>query len=100
MQLQLLLDFLSEHSAHMMNHPEEAILPDDGRVLPKLQGIIHADPSEMTLIAHELTDRDVCEWLPLRQVAEYRGQRVIRCRKTIFNRGRQTGVKAYNESGG
>lgn len=71
------IDFLSPQSAYMMTHPEEAILPDDGRTLPRLNGIIHADSAEMRLIAAELTTRGVCDWLPLREVACYRGSRVL-----------------------
>eukprot|EP00438_Fugacium_kawagutii_P012906 Skav224010 [mRNA] locus=scaffold2932:91460:93807:+ [translate_table: standard] len=71
------VDFLCEHSAYLMNNPEESILPDDGRTLPKLKGIIHAEPSEMKAIAQELVCRGVCGWIDLENVACYRGERIL-----------------------
>ena len=61
----------------MLLNPQISMLPDDGRKLPKLKGIVHADKNEMDLIADELTSRGVCKWIPLDQVVKYRGEPVL-----------------------
>lgn len=71
------VDYLSARSRYLMEHPLESVLPDDGRILPKLQGVIHAGPEEMKLIAEELVQRGVCGWSRLSNVATYRGQRIL-----------------------
>ena len=71
------VDFVSEHTKRLLNNPEWSILEDDGRKLPKLKGIVHADPHEMQLIADELVERGVCEWTPLKEVVQYRGEYVL-----------------------
>eukprot|EP00438_Fugacium_kawagutii_P023755 Skav215449 [mRNA] locus=scaffold2193:99355:102374:- [translate_table: standard] len=71
------VDYLSTYSRYLLENPHVSVLPDDGRPLPKLTGIIHADANEMKLIAAELTDRGVCGWTRLEDVATYRGQRIL-----------------------
>ena len=53
------VDFLSLHSRDLLFNPNKSILPDDGRDLPRLKGIIHAEPGEIDLIADELVKRTV-----------------------------------------
>ena len=71
------VDFLSPHSRDLLLNPNKSILPDDGRELPKLKGIIHAEPGEIRPIADELVKRGICDWIPLESVVKYRGQHVL-----------------------
>eukprot|EP00435_Cladocopium_sp_Y103_P035097 s361_g9.t1 len=64
------VDFLSPHSRDLMLNPNKSLLVDDGRVLPRLKGIIHAEAGEMDGIADELVKRGICDWIPLDTVAE------------------------------
>ena len=71
------LDYLGPHSRFLLENPKESLLPDVGQELPKLQARIHIDEGEKLEIARELVQRGVCGWLPLSEVAEYRGQKVL-----------------------
>lgn len=69
--------FVTTHTKDLLMNPNKSILPDVGQDLPKLQGRIHGDKSEIKLIAHELVERNVCSWIPYESVVEYRGQKVL-----------------------
>lgn len=71
------IDWVSEHSKHLLLNPQLSLLPDDGRPLPRLEGIVHAEKGEIDGIADELVKRGVCEWVPLDSVIRYRGSPVL-----------------------
>lgn len=71
------VDWVSKHTRFLLENPSLSILPDDGRELPRLRGIIHADKDEMDSIADELVDRGVCDWIPLATVQTYRSCPVL-----------------------
>ena len=71
------LDFVSRHTQELLLNPSRSILEDDGRSLPRMKGIIHADDCEMQLIADELVERGVCQWIGSDDVAVYRGKKVL-----------------------
>lgn len=86
------LDFVSRHTRELLLHPSRSILEDDGRKLPRMKGIIHADEGEMQLIADELVDRGICQWIRSDDVAVYRGKKVL---NGLF--GVEKGTKLDNE---
>ena len=71
------LDFVSDSTKALLINPHKSLLPDSGQDLPRLQGKVHAEPGEMDLIADELVKRGVCDWVPLKSVVTYRGERVL-----------------------
>lgn len=71
------VEYVSTHTRELLMNPGLSILEDDGRPLPKMQGIVHADPQEMNLIAEELVKRGVCKWIRRDTVYTYRGQAIL-----------------------
>ena len=70
-------NFLSEGTRHWLDFPEKLVLEDTGQVLPKLQGRIHIVAEDVDGIAAALVERGVCQWLPLEEVAEFRGEKKL-----------------------
>ena len=58
-------------------HPEECLRTDDGRELPKLQAKVHVAEEDKMKLAALLVERNICSWIPLADVVEYRGQKVL-----------------------
>ena len=69
--------FLSESSVAFLQQPSKSIVEDTGQELPKLQGKIHIDGSDVDSIAQELVTRGVCRWIPLENVVRFRGELVL-----------------------
>ena len=70
------LPLVSSTTRSMLENPDHMVLPDVGQSLPKLQGRIHIEKGDVTKIADELVERGVCCWIPIEEVAVYRGQRI------------------------
>lgn len=69
--------FISQSSVEFLMNPMKNVVEDVGQTLPKLEGKIHVHEGEMEGIADELVRRGVCRWTPLREVLEFRGQKVL-----------------------
>ena len=72
-----LLPFVDDRTRHLLTHPAECLLADDGRVLPSLQAKVHVAQGEKLMLAQELVKRGIARWLPFEEVAEYRQQKVL-----------------------
>lgn len=70
-------DFVSVHTRSLLLNPGKSILDDVGQDLPKLQGRIHAEPGHIERIARELVNRNVCGWIPLSSVFQFRGVPIL-----------------------
>eukprot|EP00435_Cladocopium_sp_Y103_P069428 s503_g33.t1 len=70
------VDFVSESTRSFLENPDKLVKADVGQELPRLQGRVHMEKGDVEKIADELVDRGVCSWIPLSEVATYRGQRV------------------------
>ncbi len=71
------LNFVSAATKEFLLDPARLVIEDVGQVLPKLKGKVHVVGNEMDLISQELVDRGVCSWLPLSEVATFRGEKVL-----------------------
>ena len=71
------LDFVGPLTKHLLTNPEECLLDDLplSFTLPKAK--IHIAEGERMGIATELVDRGVCDWIPLSEVAEFRGSKIL-----------------------
>ena len=70
------LDFVSSTTRFFLENPDKMVVEDTGQVLPGLQGKIHMEGSDRDKIADALVERGVCSWIPLDEVAEFRGQKI------------------------
>ena len=71
------VEWVGEITKHFLYHPELNVVEDVGQKLPRLQGKIHIPPSELDAVVSELVSRNVCTWVPLKQVFHYRGEPVL-----------------------
>ena len=71
------LSLVSPTTRSLLEDPNRMVVPDVGQLLPRLQGKIHIDKGDIFRIADELVLRGVCSWIPLEEVAVFRGQRVL-----------------------
>ena len=71
------LEFVGPQTRHWLQHPEDLLIKDDGRELPKLNAKIHIAPGEIDGIAQELVKRGVCGWIPYEDVGVYRGTKIL-----------------------
>ena len=72
-----ILDYVSQGTKDLLLNPELLILPDVGQDLPPLQAKIHCMKPDLLPLCNILTERGICKWFPLSQVATYRGQRIL-----------------------
>ena len=71
------VDWVGNITRHFLLNPLDAVIPDHGQPLPKLQGKIHIPPDEVDPIVTELVRRNICTWIPMTEVLRYRGQPVL-----------------------
>ena len=72
-----IMRFVSSSIQFFLQHPSKMVLPDEGQVLPKLQGKVHMEKSNQLVLAKELVNRGVCCWVPLKRVFKYRNEPVL-----------------------
>ena len=58
-------------------HPERLVVEDIGQKFPKMRGKVHVKPGELDGIADELVERGICKWIPITEVAKFRGGYVL-----------------------
>ena len=71
------LDWLGPSSRDLLLHPERCLLasPDLSKV--RVPGRVHVKSGEKLEIAKELVRRNVCQWVPLSQVVEVGGVKIL-----------------------
>lgn len=72
-----ILKYVSKSTRYFLCNPQKMVVKDTGQDLPKLQGKIHVEKGNEIFLAKELVRRNVCRWIPLSKVLQYRGQRVL-----------------------
>ncbi len=72
-----ILPLVSNITRELLLHPERLVVEDVGQDLPRMKGKIHVKPGELDCIADELVERGICRWIPLRDVARFRGDVVL-----------------------
>ena len=72
-----ILPLVSSITRELLLHPERLVVEDVGQDLPKMKGKIHVKQGELDDIADELVERGICRWIPLKEVAKFRGDFVL-----------------------
>ena len=72
-----ILDYVCEGTQDLLLNPQRLVVDDVGQDLPKLQARVHCRDSDLIPLCHELVNRKICDWLPLSEVFEYRGTKVL-----------------------
>lgn len=72
-----ILRLVSPITRDLLLHPKKLEIEDVGQEMPKLKGKIHVHPGDVCELADELVTRGICRWLPLDQVAVFRGEPVL-----------------------
>ena len=71
------LDWLGPSSREFLLHPENCLLKDADLSKACIPGRVHIKKGEKLVISKELVARKVCEWVPLSQVVEVKGVKVL-----------------------
>eukprot|EP00438_Fugacium_kawagutii_P014167 Skav213280 [mRNA] locus=scaffold2944:203357:206395:+ [translate_table: standard] len=71
------LDWVDGRTRTFLENPHQCLLPDEGQKLPRLQAKVHIARGEEDGIASALIKHQVCDWVELDRVVQYRGERVL-----------------------
>ena len=71
------LDWISDRTREFLLNPSKLLKPHDEVDLPRLPGRIHIKEDDKLKLALELIDRQVCDWIPLDQVYEVGGRKIL-----------------------
>ncbi len=71
------LDWLGPSSKELLLHPERCLLASPDLRKVRLPGRVHVKAGEKLEIARELVRRNVCQWVPLSQVIEIDGVKIL-----------------------
>ncbi len=72
-----ILRLVSQVTRQLLLHPERLVVEDIGQEFPKMRGKVHVKPGELDGIADELVERGICKWIPITEVAKFRGEYVL-----------------------
>ena len=71
------LDWVGPRTRDFLLNPERLLKPVADVDLPRMPGRVHIDPHDKPKIAGELVRRNICSWLPLSQVYQVGGTKVL-----------------------
>lgn len=71
------LDWVGERTREFLLDPTKLLKDPSEISLPKLPGKAHIKSEDRFAIASELVRRNICDWLPLSEVFEVKGQKVL-----------------------
>ena len=71
------LDWLGPSSKEFLLHPENCLVKDADLSKACIPGRVHVKKGEKLIISKELVKRKVCGWVPLSQVVEVKGVKIL-----------------------
>ena len=71
------MTLLSPGTQRLLQYPENLIVKDVGQDLPPLQARVHCSQDELLPLCLELVQRQICTWIPLDTVFQFRQQPVL-----------------------
>ena len=71
------LDWVGERTREFLLDPTRLLKDPSEISLPKLPGKVHIKSEDRFAIASELVRRNICDWLPLSEVYEVKGQKIL-----------------------
>ena len=71
------LDWLGPCSREFLLHPENCLVKDADLSKACIPGRVHIKKGEKLILARELVKRKVCDWVPLSQVVEVNGVKIL-----------------------
>ena len=71
------IDWVKGKTRSLLTNPRSCVLPDVGQTLPRLQAKMHFEKGEGLKVAQLLVERNLCRWVPEKNVLTYRGEKVL-----------------------
>eukprot|EP00435_Cladocopium_sp_Y103_P039554 s2015_g10.t1 len=71
------LDWVGNRTKDYLLNPEKLLKPVESVELPRMPGRVHVKKGDLMAIADELVKRKVCRWIPLRDVYQVNGVKVL-----------------------